>query len=396
MRQADGTTFLHEYTIKDHLGNARVTYSDANSDGFIAVSDIKQINHYYPFGMNMEGNWNGAAGSNKYQYNQKEWNDDFGLGLNDYGARWYQSDNGRWLAIDPMAEMYTSMSPYHYGKNSPMVYADPTGMMSEAYNFGMSGSSGNAYDTYNRDAAIAQHGKAREATDDDIAGSGNGGSAYGHYLLNQRTGERTENVIEGFNVMPNDGFLATYSNGKITYQRISGEGGNDYDVIYSGCIPCGTGRSYRINNTSGGIRIGVGAWSRPLATGALESVDDPVSYIDKAGLKIIAKAAFLGIGIIKAAGRSIASLGLKDGMTVTSTRALELGGQFLGSGYRELVPGSGRFVSADGTRVFRMGVNDITGAHGGGPHVNFETLIPNSAKPGKMMVNQNIHIYIAD
>ena len=203
MRQADGTTFLHEYTIKDHLGNARVTYSDANSDGFIAVSDIKQINHYYPFGMNMEGNWNGAAGSNKYQYNQKEWNDDFGLGLNDYGARWYQSDNGRWLAIDPMAEMYTSMSPYHYGKNSPMVYADPTGMMSEAYNFGMSGSSGSAYDTYNRDAAIAQHGKAREVTNDDIAASGNGGSAYGHYLLNQRTGERTENVIEGYNLTPN-------------------------------------------------------------------------------------------------------------------------------------------------------------------------------------------------
>ena len=64
-----------------------------------------------------------------------------------------------------------------------------------------SGTSGNAYDTYNRDAAIAQHGKAREVTNDDIAASGNGGSAYGHYLLNQRTGERTENVIEGFNVV---------------------------------------------------------------------------------------------------------------------------------------------------------------------------------------------------
>ena len=59
-------TFVHEYTIKDHLGNARVTYSDANNDGILAASDIKQINHYYPFGMNMEGTWNGAGGSNKY------------------------------------------------------------------------------------------------------------------------------------------------------------------------------------------------------------------------------------------------------------------------------------------------------------------------------------------
>ena len=87
--------------MKDHLGNARVTYSDGNNDGVIAVADIKQINHYYPFGMNMEGNWNGAAGSNKYQYNGKEWNDDFGLGLNDYGFRMYDPAIGRFPMVDP-------------------------------------------------------------------------------------------------------------------------------------------------------------------------------------------------------------------------------------------------------------------------------------------------------
>jgi YD repeat-containing protein len=50
VRQADGVTFLNEYTINDHLGNARVTYSDANNDGTITVADVKQINAYYPFG----------------------------------------------------------------------------------------------------------------------------------------------------------------------------------------------------------------------------------------------------------------------------------------------------------------------------------------------------------
>ncbi len=94
--------------------------------------------------------------------------------------------------------------------------------------------------------------------------------------------------------------------------------------------------------------------------------------------------------------KTLSELGLKDGMKVSSSRALELGEQFLGKGYKELVPGSGRYVSADGTRVFRMGVSDITGAHGGGLHVNFETLIPNPAKAGKMMVDQNFHIYITD
>ncbi len=52
-------------------------------------ANIKQINHYYPFGLNMEGKWNGANGNNKYQYNNKEWNDDFGLAWNDYGACFY-------------------------------------------------------------------------------------------------------------------------------------------------------------------------------------------------------------------------------------------------------------------------------------------------------------------
>jgi hypothetical protein len=55
-----------------------------------------------------------------------------------------------------------------------------------------------------------------------------------------------------------------------------------------------------------------------------------------------------------------------------------------------------RYVSADGKRAFRMGVNDILGKHGGDPHVNFETLIPNTAKPGKMIVDRNIHIYLTD
>jgi RHS repeat-associated protein len=86
-----------------------VTFSDSDNDGHVTASDIKQINHYYPFGLNMEGNWNGAQGNNKYQYNEKEWNDDFGLGWNDYGARFYDPAMSRWVAVDPLAEKYLEM-----------------------------------------------------------------------------------------------------------------------------------------------------------------------------------------------------------------------------------------------------------------------------------------------
>jgi RHS repeat-associated protein len=95
----------------------------------------------------MEGNWQGGAqGDNKYQYNDKEWNDDFGIGLNDYGARWYDPALGRWNSVDPLAEMYGTMSAYHYGMNNPIRYIDPTGMASEAYSFGMNSSQKNSDD----------------------------------------------------------------------------------------------------------------------------------------------------------------------------------------------------------------------------------------------------------
>ena len=61
--------WVYKYTIKDHLGNTRVTFCDKENDGIVSTGDIEQINHYFPFGLNMEGSWNGANGQFKYQYN---------------------------------------------------------------------------------------------------------------------------------------------------------------------------------------------------------------------------------------------------------------------------------------------------------------------------------------
>ena len=87
---------------------------------------------------------------------------------------------------------------------------------------------------------------------------------------------------------------------------------------------------------------------------------------------------------------------LVNGSSMKTDDVLDLATDFLGEGYTEPVSGSGRFVSEDGTRVFRMGESDISGKHGGGPHVNFEILAPNPEKPGKMQVIENIHIYLED
>jgi RHS repeat-associated protein len=120
---------VYKYTLKDHLGNTRVTYSDKNNDGIVGVSDIEQVNHYYPFGLNMEGSWNGASGAFKYGYNGKEWNDDFGLGWNHQDWRFYDPAVDRWWSLDSEAESdgQISLSPYHFSYNNPVSFSDPTG-----------------------------------------------------------------------------------------------------------------------------------------------------------------------------------------------------------------------------------------------------------------------------
>jgi RHS repeat-associated protein len=92
----------------------------------------------------------------------------------------------------------------------------------------------------------------------------------------------------------------------------------------------------------------------------------------------------------------LSKFGLKDGMKCSTKQALETGEKFLGKGYKEVISGSGRYVSADGKRIFRMGVNDIMGKHGGGPHVNFETLIQSPVMPNKMIIDKKMHIYLID
>jgi len=116
--------------------------ADKNGDGYIQLSgtdwlgapyegpEIIQENHYYPFGLNMEGLWHTPSEPgrvNKYQYNGKELNGDLGLGWNDYGARWLDASVGRWWRVDPLAEQLPGYSPYSFAHNNPIFYNDPDG-----------------------------------------------------------------------------------------------------------------------------------------------------------------------------------------------------------------------------------------------------------------------------
>jgi RHS repeat-associated protein len=118
-------SYVFNYT--DHLGNVRLSYSDADKNGTIATTEIVDESNYYPFGLKHSG-YNGYVPTDyKYKYNGKELQDELGLNMYDYGARNYDPALGRWMNIDPHSENYYSVSPYVSFVNNPIFFVDPTG-----------------------------------------------------------------------------------------------------------------------------------------------------------------------------------------------------------------------------------------------------------------------------
>jgi RHS repeat-associated protein len=88
---------------------------------------IVQENHYDPWGLNLVGIEKQGRPDHKFQYNGKEKQEELGLGWNDYGARFYDPQLGRWHAVDPLADQMRGHSPYNYGLNNPLRFTDPDG-----------------------------------------------------------------------------------------------------------------------------------------------------------------------------------------------------------------------------------------------------------------------------
>lgn len=104
----------------------------------IVIKDINSNNeiisekNYYPFGLQQKGyNYEVTSNSNlsaeKFTYNGKEKQEELGLNQLDYGNRNYEAALGRFITIDKFAQKYLDKSPYNYGANNPILYADKAG-----------------------------------------------------------------------------------------------------------------------------------------------------------------------------------------------------------------------------------------------------------------------------
>ncbi|HAA17647.1 MAG TPA: hypothetical protein DCP28_02295, partial [Cytophagales bacterium] len=126
--RVSGTQRVYEYFLTDHQGNTRVSFE---SD--LGTAKVVQENHYYPFGLTMEGyiqNTPMPSEANQNLYNAgAELQDDFGGAYGNYSTfyREYDPALGRFNAVDPKADWMNALTPYQYANNDPINFNDPLG-----------------------------------------------------------------------------------------------------------------------------------------------------------------------------------------------------------------------------------------------------------------------------
>ncbi|MEX2247958.1 MAG: RHS repeat-associated core domain-containing protein [Dehalococcoidia bacterium] len=109
------------YLLTDHLG---ATTGVLDADG-----NVTSLRKYWPFGAERAISGDGRA-TDRWYTGQKE--EDFdGLGLYNYGARFYSTLTGRFLSVDPVVGRPgdpQSWNTYSYVRNNPLRRIDPSGM----------------------------------------------------------------------------------------------------------------------------------------------------------------------------------------------------------------------------------------------------------------------------
>lgn len=122
-----------------YLSNESNTPAYVHFDDFTVYhgkTNVVSTQDYYPFGLTFNEYERTASTPQNYKFGGKEEQEDWGVGVMDFEARFYDGAIGRFMNVDPLADAggQESWTPYHYTYNNPIAFIDPTGMFGDYYN----------------------------------------------------------------------------------------------------------------------------------------------------------------------------------------------------------------------------------------------------------------------
>ncbi|WP_170827515.1 DUF6443 domain-containing protein [Roseivirga sp. 4D4] len=121
--------YLYVYVSNESNTNFDVFFDDLRITH--TKGAILQEDHYYPFGMNINALSSTAPLSkpNQFKLSGNEEQTEFDFNVYDFNARFYDDALGRFMNIDPMADLRNWVTPYNYVQNNPLILVDPTGLL---------------------------------------------------------------------------------------------------------------------------------------------------------------------------------------------------------------------------------------------------------------------------
>ncbi|MCR8667506.1 DUF6443 domain-containing protein [Aestuariibaculum sp. M13] len=119
----NGGIYNYVYSIKDHLGNVRISFKDGDNNNIVNSSDILSNTDYYPMGMPHYGEY-AINSTYNFKYQGKELLKSNKYNMYDFGSRMYDPSVGRWFNTDPQNQFG---SPYLAMGNNWVVSVDPNG-----------------------------------------------------------------------------------------------------------------------------------------------------------------------------------------------------------------------------------------------------------------------------